>query len=70
MPDSSRIVEDAFIAFKKKIIEIDYLQSVTKSVYHQTLEKLDHQIGTESSYTNQSSLGANFWIKNISTGSA
>ena len=61
MLESQKVVQDAYNDFKRRIIEIDYLQSITKNVYQKTLLELDKRIQTEENYPTKSSNGINFF---------
>ena len=68
MLESQKVVQDAYNDFKRRIIEIDYLQSITKNVYQKTLLELDKRIQTEENYPTKSSNGINFFLRDIAAG--
>lgn len=71
MTKAQIIVIDAFKAFKRKIIEIEYLQSVTKKVFIKSLREINKQNNIESTRTDsnyRSSHTQSFWIRNIHLG--
>ena len=68
MLESQKVVQGAYNAFKRRVIEIDYLQSTTKNVYQKTLLELDKKIQTEENYPTKSSHGVNFLLRDIATG--
>lgn len=68
MPKSHEVVQAAFDSFKRKIVEINYLQGTTKSIYQKYLQEVDQRTKTEQESQHKSSRTISFFLYNIGQG--
>ena len=68
MLESKKVVQDAFKTFKRKIIEIDYLQGIVKDTHLKSLKELEQRTKNEETLPYKSSCTTSFWIRDIVQG--
>jgi hypothetical protein len=68
MPNSHEEIQNSFNIFKKRIIEIDYLQGTVKDTHEKKLKELEQRTKNEENTPHKSWRHTNFWIRNIGQG--